>query len=197
MTMVIFVDTETSGLRPGYICQLSYVITYGRKLQAKNFFFAVPYVEPSASMVHGFSVEKLRLLSNGKKFCDCIEEIENDFNSADLIVAHNSSFDFSFIRTEFERCGKVFYPKAEFCSMKKSVPICKLKRTNSAGYKYPKLNELCAFFGVTNTDIDFAMQDLFNERSGFHDARFDTTAMFLCIIEGISKGYFLEIKEKL
>lgn len=195
--MVIFLDTETSGLKPGYICQLSYVIACGRNLYAKNFFFSVPYVEPSAQMVHGFSVEKLRALSNGKRFCDQIEEIEGDFNSADLIVAHNTSFDFSFLRTEFERCDKVFYPKAEFCTMKKSVPICKLKRTNSAGYKYPKLNELSDFFGVTNTDIRFSMQDLFNDVSGFHDARFDTTAMFLCVIEGISKGYFSEIKEKL
>lgn len=195
--MVIFLDTETSGLKPGYICQLSYVITYGRKLQAKNFFFSVPFVEQSAYMVHGFSVEKLKILSNGKRFCDHMEEIENDFNLADLIVSHNTSFDFSFIRAEFERCGKVFCPKSEFCSMKKSVPICKLKRTNSAGYKYPKLAELSAFFGVTETDIAFSMEDLFNDKSSFHDARFDTTAMFLSVIEGISKGYFLEIKEKL
>ena len=81
--------------------------------------------------------------------------------------------------------------------MKKSVPICKLKRSSSAGYKYPKLAELSAFFGVTETDILFAMEDLFNDRSSFHDARFDTSAMFLSVIEGISKGYFLEIKEKL
>jgi 4-diphosphocytidyl-2-C-methyl-D-erythritol kinase len=52
-----------------------------------------------------------------------------------------------FLGKEFERLGKVFSAKASYCSMKKMTPVCKLKRANSLGYKYPKLNELCARLG--------------------------------------------------
>ena len=94
--MIIFLDTETTGLHPGNICQLSYIMQDDKKVIAKNYFFTVDFVEQSAFMVHGFSVEKLKDLSNGQRFCDHIKEIDEDFSSAKLIVAHNFSFDQSF-----------------------------------------------------------------------------------------------------
>ena len=49
--MVLYFDTETTGLRPGRICQLSYVMRTKESVQAKNMFFSVGYVEPSAAAV--------------------------------------------------------------------------------------------------------------------------------------------------
>ena len=122
--------------------------------------------------------------------------IEKDFSNADVIISHNTSFDFMFMRAEFERLGKVFCVKNEFCSMKKSTALCKLKRSSGQGYKYPKLSELCAFFDISNGQISSALQKIFGAEAGFHDARFDTTAVLLAINKGIKEfGEYTELKE--
>ncbi len=185
--MILYFDTETSGLRPGQVCQLSYVMQEKEKVLAKNFFFIVDSVEYSAFMVHGFSLEKLYELSNGKRFSCFIDEISKDFENADVVVSHNTSFDFMFMRAEFERLGKCFSVKKEFCSMKKMTPVCKLKRSSGDGYKYPKLSELCAYFGITDREIAITSEKLFGKSADFHDARFDTTAVFLAVNYGMDK----------
>ncbi len=185
--MILFLDTETTGLYPGSICQLSYVMQERGKAYAKNFFFSVDYVEPSASAVHGLTVESLEKLSDGKDFSHFVKEIEKDFLSADIVCAHNSSFDFSFLRKEFERTGRDFFVNAEFCTMKNSVSFCALPRNSQKAYKYPKLVELCAILGITDDQIAYMTKRLFGDNKGFHDARFDTTAVFLAVNNGVEK----------
>lgn len=195
--MLLYFDTETTGLRPGQICQLSYIMQSGEKIVAKNFFFSVDYVEPSAYMVHGFSVQKLKELSGGKKFIDHFEEIKNDFEAADMIVAHNTAFDFSFMRAEYERLNETFFINNEFCSMKKATPICALTRKSGNGYKYPKLKELCDFVGIYEEDIEKSISCLYGQHLGFHDARFDASALYLAINECFKKEIFKELIEYL
>ncbi len=179
--MLLFLDTETTGLYPGNICQLSYVCQSSKGTIAKNMFFKVDYVPKEAEMIHGFSVQKLLRLSNGKTFSDRVEEIEKDFSLADVIIAHNFSFDYSFLREEFLRCGKVFTYSNSFCSMKSTVSVCKLLRKNGVGYKYPKLSELCSFLNISDRDILRKAQEFFGENCSYHDARFDTTAVYLAV----------------
>lgn len=193
--MVLYFDTETSGLSPGHICQLSYIMQNGKEEQAKNFFFTVPYVDYNAYLVHGFSVEKLKLLSNGKTFADSIDEIEKDFSSADVIVAHNFTFDSMFLRSEFERLSKTFTFNNGFCSMKKSTPICRLEKARGIGYKYPSLTELTDYFGISHLSISDKTEKLFLTDVNFHDARFDTVAMYLALNCGIDKGLYQELQE--
>ncbi len=183
--MILYFDTETTGLYPGEICQLAYLMQDAEKTVAKNMFFSVDYVEVGAFAVHGFSPSVLAELSDGKIFCDRIDEIEKDFLSADVVVAHNSAFDFSFMRKEFERCGREFCVNAEFCSMKRTVTLCKLSKTRGAGYKYPKLSELCANFGVTDADICEETKKFFGSELSFHDARYDVVATYLSINKGM------------
>ena len=183
--MILYFDTETTGLHPGQICQLSYIMQTGDDLLSRNFFFKVDNVEYSAFMVHGFSVEKLEKLSGGKTFFDYIDVIEKDFLSADVVVSHNFSFDNMFMRAEFERLNKDFFVKKEFCSMKKSTPLLKLKRKTGEGYKYPKLSELCAFLEIDDGMILNASSEIFGAKTGFHDARFDTTALCLAVNRAI------------
>ncbi len=176
--MIIYLDTETSGLRPGQICQLSYILQDNDSLSAKNFFFTVDTVEHGAFMVHGFSVEKLYELSSGKRFSDYIEEIKADLERADLVVAHNVSFDMMFLRAEFERLGVQLYVNQELCSMKKMTPICKLP-SRRIGYKYPKLSEMTAHLRISDHEIRLTVNELFGQTTDYHDARFDTTALYL------------------
>lgn len=184
--MVIYLDTETTSLYPGQICQLSYIMQSGEKVSAKNFFFAVDQMDFGAYKVHGFSIEKLKVLSKGKRFSDSIVEIAKDMKKADVIVSHNTAFDFMFLRAEFERLGQVFECKNEFCSMKKSTPMCKILRSNGISYKYPKLTELCDYFDIKPWDIRKESQKLFGFESDYHDARFDTTAVYLAVNQGVN-----------
>lgn len=185
--MIIYLDTETTGLYPGQICQLSYIMQNKGQTTAKNFFFTVDEMSFGAFSVHGFSKEKLFELSNGKRFSNHIKEIKNDFEQADLIVAHNVNFDFMFLRSEFERCGLDFIYKKELCTMKELTPVCKLLKRSGSGYKYPKLVEACNFFGVTDTEIKEDVMRFFDVELDYHDARFDTVALFLVANRGIEK----------
>ncbi len=195
--MIIYLDTETSGLRPGQICQLSYVMQDKNGVKAKNFFFTVDSVEYGALMVHGFSVEKLKVLSGGKRFIERVDEIKLDLENADLVVAHNLSFDMMFLRAEFERLGVPLYIKNEFCSMKNMTPVCKLTGRR-LGYKYPKLSEMTAYFRISDYEIGLTTKEIFGDEVGFHDARFDTTALYLAMDMGMeNEGVLIGLKEYL
>ncbi len=79
-----------AGLEPGEIIQLTYCVCdinfrgEEKVSFAKNFFFDVDYIEESAEAIHGFSVEKLKILSKGKKFKDLASEISSDLKMGSL-----------------------------------------------------------------------------------------------------------------
>ncbi|MDT8718739.1 3'-5' exonuclease [Clostridium sp. 19966] len=189
---LIFFDTETTGLKPGSICQLSY-ITVDTSMKpnsttGKNIFFAVDYVEPSAEEIHGFSAEDLYELSEGMYFEDHFENIYKDFSEADFVIGHNVNFDINFLTHEIEGCGEEFKPNNVFCTMNYYKDICKM--VNGRGErKNPKLEELVRFLGINNDNIREISNKLFEGSGNYHDARFDTTATYLAVTEGIKKGY--------
>lgn len=186
--MILFFDTETTGLIPGRIIQLSYIMADENGTRAKNFFFAVEYIDPEASKVNGFTVEKLAELSGGKTFSCDIDEIYDDFAAADLIVAHNSQFDIKFLIAEFSYQDRRFRYKEDFDTMKYFTPVLKLRRESHRGYKYPKLSELCEFFDIYPYDVSRKSAEFFGDASVLaHDARYDTCALYLCFIEGCKK----------
>ena len=183
-------DTETSGLRPGNICQLSYLLIEGNKIQGKNHYFKVDYVEPGAENIHGLSVEKLLVLSDEKDFKDKFSLVEADFNRADLLVGHNISFDLNFLISEYQRAGQGFNLKDTFCTMKYFTNICRIEHWNGRGYKWPKLEELTNFLQISHSDIIKVTEEIFSSSDiGYHDARFDTVATYLSYLEGIKRGF--------
>lgn len=189
---MIFFDTETTGIIPGSICQLSYILVdtsvKPRKTIGKNFFFCVEYIEPGAQKVHGFSVERLYKLSNGKYFEDLLPEFIADFQTADFLIGHNVKFDIKFLSAELEGCGEILNPKHTFCTMNYYKDICNLK--NSRGdCKAPKLSEAIKFLHLDETSIELLNKKYFDETGDFHDARFDTAATYLLVTQGIQKGY--------
>ncbi len=181
--MIIFFDTETSGLRPGRIIQLSYVMLEGDKVTGKNFFFYTDYIERSASAVHGITVEKLYKLSDGHTFSEYIDEIQDDFDKADLTVAHNFPFDFNFISAEFSWQERLFKFKHSFDTMRFFTPYAKIPNKSGKGFKYPKLTELAQFFEIYDYDVSMRSIQLFKDAGKSHDARFDVTQTFLCFMQ--------------
>jgi len=181
--MIIYFDTETTGLTPGRVVQLSYIIEEDNgDVSGKNFFFAVDCVPLEAQRIHGFSEEKLRILSKGKVFADFIDEIEKDFETADMIIAHNVEFDIAFMNAEFEREGRKFHYNLKFDTVSHFTDVCKIPRTNNKGYKYPKLIEVGIFFELTEESINELASKLFgSDAVNAHDARFDTTMLYKCV----------------
>ena len=191
MKLLIF-DTETTSIKPGHICQLSYITidasTKPQQTIGKNYFFTVDEMDPAAEAVHGFSLEKLYDLSNGQYIEDLIEEFINDFSEADFVIGHNVNFDVRFLKLELEAMGIDYEPKNMFCTMQYYRDICKILRP-SGDYKNPKLEEVINFLGITKDQISSKADELFQSSGDYHDARFDTAATYLLIIEGLKKGY--------
>ena len=191
MKLLIF-DTETTSIKPGHICQLSYITidasTKPQQTIGKNFFFTVDEMDPAAEAVHGFSLEKLYDLSNGQYIEDLIEEFINDFSEADFVIGHNVNFDVRFLKLELEAMGIDYEPKNMFCTMQYYRDICKILRP-SGDYKNPKLEEVINFLGITKDQISSKADELFQGSGDYHDARFDPAATYLLIIEGLKKGY--------
>lgn len=178
---VIYFDTETTGIRDSEICQLSYIIDNGVEIYGKNFFFKVKEMNPSAQAVHGFSIEMLEELSGGRTFESDIDEIEQDFSDAALIVAHNASFDISMMKKEFSRYGREFCVNNYLCTMRFMSPFMKLKKAAGGGNKYPRLSEVVGYYIQDTSIIDSYVQDFFNVSVFYHDARYDTVSLFLAI----------------
>lgn len=194
LSKILFFDTETTGLNPGDICQLSYIISDNEDIQAKNFFFTVDYVEPGAQRIHGLSVERLKQLSNNKRFKDNFSEIKDDFNSVNIIAGHNISFDIRFIKSEFSTCNYNYDYDESFCTMRNFTSICKIPKAKGIGYKWPTLEELTDFFGVKHKDIVNASKELFNCNDiGFHDARYDIVATYLCYTIAAERGLIRQL----
>lgn len=124
--MIIFFDTETTGLSPGNVIQLSYLTEEASGTNAKNFFFYVPFIPPESTAVHGITAEKLAILSQGRTFSEYLEEIDDDFRRADLTVAHNFAFDYKFMSAEFARFDRIFHYRESFDTMKKFTHLTKL-----------------------------------------------------------------------
>jgi DNA polymerase III, epsilon subunit and related 3''-5'' exonucleases len=189
---MIFFDTETTGLRPGSICQLSYITVdtsvKPNSVLGNNMFFSVDYVEPQAEEIHGFSVEKLYELSEGQYFEDSFEKIYEDFYNADFLIGHNVNFDIGFLKHELEGCGEELITKNTFCTMNYYKDKCKLLDYKGQ-YKNPKLEEVVRFLGITREEITETSKKYFSGSGNFHDARFDTAATYLIVVEGIKKGY--------
>lgn len=189
---VLYFDTETTGLRPegawengtlhpGQICQLAYLIWQDGQVTARNYYFAVEYIEPGASAVTGLTVDKVLELSQGKLFGDYASEIVEDFEAADVIVAHNLSFDERFMSAEMQRCGFWFNAGSKgFCSMKGMTDVLRIPGVRCR-YKWPSLAELAAFYNVTDADVATYTLRWFGVQKDAHDARHDSVKMFLAL----------------
>ena len=187
MKTIVF-DTEGNGFRDEQLCQLSYIVKDEAKIEGKNYYFKVNAMNEYAQKVHGLSRLALERLSGDRVFADLGEEIYKDFCGADIIVGHNIKSDIQRIRTEFCRCGLIYTPKKKFCTMTHFNNALNL--TGRLGQrKYPKLSELCGFYGIEEKKIENMVEDLFNAKNAKqHDARYDAAATYLCLLKATKAG---------
>lgn len=142
MREVVF-DTETTGLNPATgdrLVEIGCVELINRVETGRTFhcYFnpgrAMPF---EAEQIHGLSD---RFLSDKPLFADQVEALLDFIGDAPL-VAHNASFDFSFLNWELGACGR------PIIDMSRMVDTLLIARKAHPGAKH-SLDALCARYGI-------------------------------------------------
>ncbi len=157
----IIIDSETTGLNPdpnnkndgGHrIIELAAVELEGTRLGKRWHYLFNPErpVDPLATDVHGWTWEDLK---GEPKFAELADSFLEFIDGATL-VAHNSSFDESFVRMEMWRCGRGGW-SAEWID---TLPIARKMVPRSKH----TLDALCRHYGIRKTarKIHGAMLDV-------------------------------------
>lgn len=187
MKTIIF-DTEGNGNRDEEMCQLAYIIRENGEHTCKNFYFPVSSMNPYAFAVHGLSRYMLDKLSEGHSFSDRCGEIYADFSNADLLIGHNIASDIDRLNREMERCGRKISGRKKLCTMQYFNNALHLSSKNGKK-KYPRLSELCDYYRVCTEMVCSTCKTLFHaDESAEHDARYDATATYLCVLAAMRSG---------
>jgi len=154
--MYLFFDTETTGLPRNWkapvtdlnnwprLVQLAYLYydKNGNKISGGDFIikpegFTIPL---DASRIHGITTQKA--INDGKPLSSVLQIFKSLVDQADILVAHNISFDEKIVGAEFLRAGMTnpFAQKRKICTMEKTTNFCAID--GLYGYKWPKLSEL-------------------------------------------------------
>jgi DNA polymerase-3 subunit epsilon len=139
----IVFDTETTGLNPAggdRMVEIGCVEIHNRVETGRHFH---AYFNPDRDMpieaeaVHGLTSI---FLSDKPRFSEKVDELL-DFIEDSPLVAHNASFDFSFLNLELERCGR------PAVSIGRMVDTLAIARAKHPGAKH-SLDALCMRFGI-------------------------------------------------
>ena len=142
MREIVF-DTETTGLNPATgdrMVEIGCVEIFNRIETGRHFhaYFNPEREMPSeAEAVHGLTAI---FLSDKPRFSEKAAELL-EFIADSPLIAHNASFDFSFLNAELERCGCI-----AVCTSR-MVDTLALARTRHPGAKH-SLDALCVRFGI-------------------------------------------------
>lgn len=162
MKVLVF-DTETSGLPTErnasiyntnawpHIVQLSYIVydTETNKLIGlEDDYINIPdtvIMDPESVKIHNITSDQLR---NGITIVEALEKFNVHSDNADLLIAHNVSFDKRMLMAEGIRNKIKMNITDTYCTMKNSINLCKIERSWPNGdkyFKYPKLSELYVY----------------------------------------------------
>ncbi len=153
--MILFFDTETTGVPRNYKVPASDVESWPRLVQLgfivmddKNPLLETEYVVyPSfeipaeASRVHGITTERARDI--GQPIGDILGNFKFWVENCDVIVGHNVDFDVHVVGAEFIRLLEKdpFEGKKIVCTMQSSTRFCGIPNGRGS-FKWPKLHEL-------------------------------------------------------
>lgn len=154
--MYLFFDTETNGLPRNWKAPLTDLHNWPRLVQIawilfdekgneldRNDHIVIPVgftIPPSASKVHGISDQRAK--EEGIDLSIVLNEMHQQIQKADYMVAHNLAFDEKIIGAEFLRQSMLnsLASKKRICTMEATVDYCKIP--GKYGFKWPKLIEL-------------------------------------------------------
>lgn len=154
--MYLVFDTETTGLPRDWkapvtqvsnwprLVQLGWMLFDGQKqLIAEANLIVVPdgfTIPADAARVHGIS--QARALAEGLLLADVLAQFQAATAAAQIIVAHNLSYDEKVMGAEFVRAQlpDFFLGKRKVCTQIGATEFCKLP--GKYGYKWPTLDEL-------------------------------------------------------
>jgi len=168
MKVLVF-DTETTGLpeqnvsilntnKWPYIVQLSFIYYDSENNNIIEYYDTIIKLPEKITIpeecikIHSITNEKMR--EKGINIERALKKFNDTLKDCDIVVGHNISFDKRMIMVECIRNKISQYftrgqnKKPEFCTMKNSKNICKIKMVNFKGEEYfksPKLSELYTF----------------------------------------------------
>lgn len=129
--------------------------------------------------IHGITNEMA--FNKGVSLTSFLDEFMEDFETSDRVVAHNVEFDFGMLKVEIIRKIKyeLYYFEEEnyqeylnilfsankyICTMKETIDLCGIERTNKKGKytKFPKLLELHEkLYNVVPKNLHNSLNDVF------------------------------------
>lgn len=168
-------DLETTGLKfeKGDIIETCYWIidTETNKLLKKFNKRNSPTfrIEKKAEDIHGISMNDVKDLPEFSEYAD---EVTNDLNSCDVLVAHNAEFDYNFLNGVLKRLKKKPVRTPSFCTMQNG---------RWAGFdgSLPSLQQLCFACGFEY------------DKNKAHAAEYDVGRTTLCFLFGLKSGWYL------
>jgi len=209
--IIITFDTETTGLPKikmitektlhlwPYIVQFSYVIYDNETntvLKTVDHIIKVPdhiVISQENSNIHGITDTMSK--TSGQNITHVLREFMEDYNNADIVVAHNMEFDLNIIKVELMRqiyndnqptsekdeitqklnCLKT--SKKLCCTMQESLEICNIKALTKDGkeyVKFPSLTELHKYlFNVVPKKLHNSLNDVLICLRCFYKMHFD------------------------
>jgi DNA polymerase-3 subunit epsilon len=166
MKIIVF-DTETTSLPVNYnapltdsskwphIIQLSYIVFDTEKKEILDYtdriikLDSTVNITPESIAIHQITYERSQ--REGISIQEALIEFAEAIQEADIMVGHNISFDKNLImveqhRNRMQNClSRNGLPIPDYCTMKRSVELCKLPTHNAKyphQYKWPTLTEL-------------------------------------------------------
>ncbi len=170
------IDTETTGLvdrslpadAPGQprLANLTIITLDGNLVQeAELDLFIKPdgwKMDPEATKIHGLTDEFLA--AHGVPVKDVLDTYAALIDDGRMIVGHTVNYDLKITRGELRRAGMDDrYGKTQhFCTMLALVNVCRVPKETGRGWKWPKLSEACAHFGIEQPHAHSALGDARN-----------------------------------
>jgi DNA polymerase-3 subunit epsilon len=169
----LVVDTETNGLfdfskpadAPGQprLASLAILALTDDTVWMKVHAYIRPdgwEMSPETTAINGLTDEKLAAC--GLPVAELLRLYGMLIDQGYTVVAFNASFDLKVMRGELRRAKMAdrYEDTPYFCPMVALTDVCKLpKASGRGGYKFPKLSEAMAHFGLPQTGAHSALKD--------------------------------------
>ena len=201
----ILVDTETTGfdekkhqiLEVGILVIKDLKVVGEFEVKIKHNEYTITSKAMQANKINILEHEKEAVFENEatEKILKFLNKHKSESDEGYIVIGQNVQFDIKFLKHELNSLYEVgmidetWEPKNSFCTMTYYKNICNIPAPRGNGIKNPKLSEVIDFLNISQDKIATKANELFQGSGNYHDARFDTAAAYLLVIEGIKQKY--------